>query len=268
MKELITRALTGAAYVALALLAGRAGELTTWLLYLPAVVLGTLELQRLLHPQGTGPLAGGTLALSTVLYAALGLAPLIGTVWLAGLVLTPLILLLLLITLALRAGYIQTGPQWMEWIAAPLYVAAPFALLAHLVHMSFGTYTLFLLMLWTNDTGAYLVGRALGRHKLLPKVSPGKTIEGLVGGVALVCGVAAWLGPVLGPERSSSTWIITGLGVALAGTLGDLLESAMKRAAGVKDSGHVLPGHGGILDRFDGLLLAAPTAWALLKVLP
>ena len=119
-----------------------------------------------------------------------------------------------------------------------------------------------LLWVWAADTGAYFAGRALGRHKLAPSVSPGKTIEGLVGGAALALSVAAlvaWLGPISGDRLSL---LLVALVTVLASVLGDLLESMIKRQAGVKDSGKILPGHGGMLDRIDSVTAALPVALA------
>ena len=121
-------------------------------------------------------------------------------------------------------------------------------------------------LLWTSDTGAYLVGRSFGRNKLMPLVSPGKTWEGLAGGVALTL-LVGWLLARSWNELSSSQWLLGAVVVAVTATLGDLLESAFKRARGVKDSGNILPGHGGILDRFDGFLLAAPAMLVTLRLM-
>jgi phosphatidate cytidylyltransferase len=122
---------------------------------------------------------------------------------------------------------------------------------------------------WTSDIGAYLVGRAIGRHKLIPSISPGKTIEGAVGALVL-CAVVAWfyVGGVLRPNAHLSltpvATIAFGLIVSVAVQVGDLAESMLKREAGVKDSSRILPGHGGILDRFDGLIFGLPVAYLLL----
>ncbi|MEC9071163.1 MAG: phosphatidate cytidylyltransferase, partial [Myxococcota bacterium] len=113
-------------------------------------------------------------------------------------------------------------------------------------------------LVWFGDTGAYFVGKAIGRHHLYPLVSPNKTWEGaaggLVGSVAGAFAVRWWLLPDLDP----TICVIVALFGGAVGQLGDLAESALKRATGVKDSGSILPGHGGMLDRLDGLLLAAP----------
>ncbi len=114
-----------------------------------------------------------------------------------------------------------------------------------------------LLLIWTNDSFAYLVGKNFGKHKLYESVSPKKTIEGFIGGVVftMITGVAISYYSDLFPLIH---WIILSLFVAILGTIGDLIESKFKRQARVKDSGNIMPGHGGLLDRLDSLLFVAP----------
>lgn len=121
----------------------------------------------------------------------------------------------------------------------------------------------FLLMLWANDTGAYVVGSQLGRVKLFPRHSPKKTWEGFIGGILITAGVAVILSRYY-TEYDWKQWVSVGILISTFGTLGDLIESMFKRSINVKDSGGILPGHGGLLDRFDGLLLAAPIVYAYL----
>ncbi|ASU32171.1 phosphatidate cytidylyltransferase [Mucilaginibacter xinganensis] len=121
----------------------------------------------------------------------------------------------------------------------------------------------FLLMLWTNDTGAYLSGRFLGKHKLFERHSPKKTWEGFIGGVLLTVGTATILSHYF-TDVHWLQWASMALYISLVGTFGDLVESMLKRSINIKDSGSILPGHGGLLDRFDGLLLAAPLVFAFL----
>jgi phosphatidate cytidylyltransferase len=123
----------------------------------------------------------------------------------------------------------------------------------------------FMLILWGNDTGAYLIGRFLGKHLLFERISPKKTWEGLIGGV-LVAVITAQVLAHYFPVLASWQWTGVALVVSIFGTFGDLVESMLKRSQQVKDSGAVLPGHGGLLDRFDGLLLAAPAVLAFLKI--
>jgi len=112
-------------------------------------------------------------------------------------------------------------------------------------------------LLWAADSGAYFAGRTLGKTKLLPRISPKKSWEGLIGGLVCACllayGLSVWVGVF-----SDFQWLILATSTTIFGTLGDLAESTLKRSLGIKDSGNILPGHGGILDRFDGLFVAAP----------
>jgi len=117
---------------------------------------------------------------------------------------------------------------------------------------------------WVMDTAAYLVGRAIGRHKLAPKISPGKTVEGAIAGLVAAMAWTAGLGITLGLTVGQGLALGAVLGVG--GQVGDLFESLLKRRAGVKDSGTLLPGHGGVLDRFDSLLFCAPLGYAVLAL--
>ncbi len=149
-----------------------------------------------------------------------------------------------------------------------LYTAIPFCFFISLGFLS-GTYNGyiplgFLILLWTNDTGAYLAGRSFGRYKLFERISPNKTWEGFLGGIVLAVVAGINLARYF-PELSTLHWVILALIIGVFGTIGDLVESMLKRNLGVKDSGSILPGHGGLLDRFDGLLMAAPLAYIFLK---
>lgn len=114
-----------------------------------------------------------------------------------------------------------------------------------------------LIAIWTTDSAAYFVGKAIGKHKLWPTISPNKTIEGSLGGVLFALGFVAIL--TIWTNQLSMTYsLLLALTVSLSGQMGDLVESAVKRTLDVKDSGQILPGHGGILDRFDSLLFVFP----------
>ena len=148
-----------------------------------------------------------------------------------------------------------------------IYVAIPFSLLNYLVvftgafnyEILFG----FFFILWSCDTGAYLAGSAFGKNKLFPRVSPGKSWEGSAGGAIASYGVAfiisGWYTSI-----SWADWMVIATILIVIGTLGDLVESLFKRSKNVKDSGTLLPGHGGILDRFDSLIMAAPFVFTYL----
>lgn len=115
----------------------------------------------------------------------------------------------------------------------------------------------FFILIWSNDTFAYVVGRSLGKTKLFERISPKKTWEGTVGG-AVLSQLTAWILSIYFTSLEPIHWHVIALIVSVFGTLGDLVESMFKRSLGVKDSGNILPGHGGILDRFDAVLIAAP----------
>jgi phosphatidate cytidylyltransferase len=121
------------------------------------------------------------------------------------------------------------------------------------------------ILIWVNDSFAYLVGKSIGRTKLFPSVSPKKTMEGTVGGFIFALG-AAYLMATFEALISPIQWMILATVIVVAGSLGDLIESKLKRAAGVKDSGAILPGHGGMLDRLDSLVFAAPFAYLTLNI--
>lgn len=121
------------------------------------------------------------------------------------------------------------------------------------------------ILIWVNDTFAYIVGSSLGRTKLYSAISPKKTVEGTVGGFIFAM-VAAYIMGKHEPIISPIQWMILAAVIVIAGSLGDLLESKFKRAAGVKDSGAILPGHGGMLDRLDSLVFAAPFAYLTLNI--
>lgn len=150
-----------------------------------------------------------------------------------------------------------------------VYVSGPFALL-HPAAFSQGAYCYEIVMgifliLWTNDTGAYLVGASMGRRRLFKRISPQKSWEGTLGGATLALGasfVVAHYFDIMGLDA----WLVIGTMIAVTGTYGDLVESMLKRSLKIKDSGSTIPGHGGLLDRFDSFLLAIPFIAAFIKL--
>ena len=170
--------------------------------------------------------------------------------------------------------------NWAYTMLSQMYIALPFSLLNVLAftatpdgNVVFNTIlplSVFV-CLWLNDTGAYCFGSLLGRHKLFPRISPGKSWEGSIGGGLLVVAVAFAFGWYENKEgmgmMNEWEWAGLGLVVVIFGTWGDLVESLFKRTLGIKDSGNILPGHGGMLDRFDSSLLAIPAAVVYLYTL-
>ncbi|HTH54268.1 MAG TPA: phosphatidate cytidylyltransferase [Edaphobacter sp.] len=178
-----------------------------------------------------------------------------------------------------RAPLIQVLPDTAQGIFGLIWIAYPLTLVPLLWKQEDGIALLLFLMVcvWAGDIAALYVGRAFGRHKLAPRLSPGKTWEGsiasILGSIAAV-GIVLWISELLVVRGnlllhiSEPIWqtLLLAAIVNVAAQLGDLLESAVKRGAGVKDSGNMLPGHGGILDRIDALLVATPVLWFALLI--
>lgn len=259
MNELGKRALTGAAYVALTLGAAWSGVHLTLVLFLPVCAMAAAEWDRLFRP-GTSDRRTRTWAvlLAMIGYLAVAAIPLpaahVGWPLAAAIMLS---ITTVGLFLALGRGVPSPASELAAFVTTLVYIALPFGIITHFMFDGPYRFIGFMLLLWTSDTGAYLVGRAIGRTPLMLLVSPKKTVEGLAGGVLLTM-AAGWALARAWPLMTTAQWMACAALVAIMATLGDLVESAFKRAAGVKDSGHVLPGHGGILDRFDGFLLAAP----------
>ncbi|MDR0185882.1 phosphatidate cytidylyltransferase [Prevotella brunnea] len=192
--------------------------------------------------------------------------------------------ILTIIYLFLSELYLKNENPILNWaytMLGQMYIVLPISMINILAfqHDLNGQTTIDLLLplsvfifLWTNDTGAYCSGSLFGKHKLFPRISPAKTWEGSIGGGILVIAVAVLIGYFTGKDGNVNMltipqWIGLGIVVAVFGTWGDLVESLFKRTLGVKDSGNILPGHGGMLDRFDSSLMALPAAVVYLYAL-
>ena len=188
--------------------------------------------------------------------------------------------LITIIYLLIAELYLKQDDPVQDWaytMLSQMYIALPFSMLNVLAFTSdssgvvvFNTLlplSVFV-FLWMNDTGAYCVGSLIGRHKLFPRISPGKSWEGSIGGAVVVLAVAAAISIYIDNVMLTlPQWLGLGLVVVVFGTWGDLVESLFKRTLGIKDSGSILPGHGGMLDRFDSSLLAIPAAVVYLYTL-
>lgn len=146
-----------------------------------------------------------------------------------------------------------------------LYAAIPLGLMP-MLHESYNVLVMVLIMVWMNDNGAYMGGSLLGKHKMWVRHSPGKTWEGTAIGVLVTLATAYFVGPLFNDQIAWYHWLALGFICSVIDTLGDLVESMLKRSVGMKDSGKIMPGHGGFLDRFDSLLIAVPVAFAYLAI--
>lgn len=185
-------------------------------------------------------------------------------------------LLFIMLTMIAELYYKAPNPinNWAFTFFAQVYCAGSFSML-NFIGAEPGTpgvmsYTPLFIMaififVWLDDTGAYLVGSLIGKRKLFERISPKKSWEGFLGGLILVLASSqafAWFAP----EISRLNWLGLAATVVLFGTWGDLIESLLKRTLGVKDSGNVLPGHGGMLDRFDSVMLAVPASYIYIEL--
>jgi phosphatidate cytidylyltransferase len=263
MKNLLVRTLTGAAYVILTCIAILWNSLSFLLVFATVTVLCLQEFYKLVNARKSARInlaqncGGGLLLfLSFHIYASGALDHRIFFVYLSYIV---------AVLVSELYGKRQDPIVHTAFIFfGQIYVALPLALLNMLafsgiedgtpVYSPLVVLSLFV-FLWTSDSGAYLVGMAFGKRPLFERISPKKTWEGFAGGLALSVASALVLARFQ-PDIAPIHWVGMSISAVIFGTLGDLIESLIKRTLGVKDSGYALPGHGGYLDRFDSLLLA------------
>ncbi len=276
--NIVKRALFGGIYVILIVV-----SLLTWdssktffnILFACFIGLGLLEASKLLNYDGK-PINKWI----TVIDSAGGVGMFIaaGLSWIAsaGSLLLIAIALYLLVRFSVQLYMPQHNAvaDVRQSLAAVLYVALPLSMLS-ILNIKFTPYVTLavFIFIWLYDTGAFLVGCAIGKHRLFERISPKKSWEGVAGGALFVIAFAIAvvsipdLNSFFNPKSMSiDTWIVMGITAVVAATLGDLFESLLKRTAGVKDSGNIIPGHGGILDRIDSLLFVAPAILIVLEV--
>lgn len=240
---------------------------TFGVVFLGLTILGMLEFYKLLTDKGFQPNHNLGILLGSGLFV---LVFLIHKQYISSgyLYLLPPIIILTLVAELYRKKE-QPFTNIALTLVAVLYIAAPFSMLILLGfiyeeyswHIILGT----IFLIWAADTGGYIFGRSFGRTKLFERISPGKTWEGWFGGT-LLCLAVAYLLSLFLEDLDVTHWIGVGMIVSVFGVLGDLVESMLKRSLQVKDSGRLLPGHGGILDRFDSLLMVVPFIVAYLKL--
>lgn len=159
--------------------------------------------------------------------------------------------------------------NWAYFILGQVFIALPFSLLPYILFIEKWQPLVLLAVfvtIWVNDTGAYLVGVTFGKHRLFERISPKKSWEGFFGG-AIAALISGYVFSLFFVQISLLNWLILSEIIVIFGTYGDLIESLLKRTVGVKDSGNIIPGHGGLLDRFDSMLLAAPVVFIFLSFL-
>jgi len=267
MSEFWKRTLSGAVYVA-AIVASIVWGNEPLFVALAALlaVLAVRELNRLLHPRNVSDRLCDICTALLILSAGVT-----GIYWQHGLLFFAAYLVAIIAVLILELWRKAENPiaNWGTILMGQMMVAVPFCAMIALLYLDKWLLLALFVLIWVNDTGAYCVGSLTakqkgGNHKMFPRVSPKKSFEGLFGGIAFSIGAAyimhrfGWFDKIVANNYKDFVVILFALLAGGFGTLGDLMESLMKRTIGVKDSGRFLPGHGGVLDRFDSMLLAAP----------
>jgi phosphatidate cytidylyltransferase len=264
MNSFTTRLLSGIVYIALLIGAIWFNNFYTFILFGFFIIVGTKELYKLLKVDESLSYTG--IALNLAVYI------LMSRLWFHAYILFVLLLVTFLFLQVLFKKRIENPfEQIGSTVLSLFYITIPMTLalrLPFVTDQGFRPEILLgvFILIWSSDTFAYLVGTKFGRTKLFERISPNKTWEGSVGGA--VCTVA--IGFVLQqfwPLEHRLTWPLIAVICAVLGTLGDLVESVLKRKAGVKDSGNIMPGHGGILDRLDSFIFAIPVVYMVLSIL-
>ena len=275
MTNLAQRAITGSVIVAVILGCIYYGKMSFIGLFLVVTALGLWEFYTMSEKGGLTPqkLFGTVAGTGFFLISSMYIQRILPQMYL--LIIMPVMFLILVAELYRRAKNplinISITLSGIFYLSIPMvllnYLAyAPAYGLGYNVQYNPNILLGFFLILWTNDSCAYAVGRAFGKRKLFESVSPKKTWEGSLGGAVFSLTLAYFMVHVF-PELHRRDWLVVAALIVLFGNLGDLIQSKFKRSVNVKDSGSILPGHGGILDRFDGVYLAAPFVFAYIQYL-
>lgn len=259
MRELLLRTATGILLLVLVFGPILLGPTPMLIMILVVFGLGTREIYRLksipVSPASLLIAASGALLITGIFFLLkLGMNPL----WF----ILPLILWIAGYTLH---GSQNSGPLVLLWIALPL---ASFMAIGWFPDGTWKSLlpTALIALVWVNDTFAYITGSLLGKHAMTPMLSPGKTWEGFVGGMIFTL-LAGWIIFHFSGQQTLAIWLTVAATTSLFAMAGDLFESGLKRKYKVKDTGEILPGHGGILDRFDSLFFVAPALFILLLLI-
>jgi phosphatidate cytidylyltransferase len=270
MSSVIQRIITGAVLVIVITTSVMTSPYSFTILLLIIDLFALFEFYQLVHSEQSYPKVEECMFVSAVLFVSAGLVILDLFDW------TVLLINLLPVTiLFLRELYISTSNGFQDLALAffgIIYVTLPIILFEWIAFLPLGLGHYhsaiilgYFLILWASDTGAYVMGSLVGKHKLFESISPNKTWEGSIGG-AIIAIVVAWVVSLFVEAITLLDWLVICCIIIVMGTYGDLFKSLVKRRANVKDSGTLLPGHGGFLDRFDSLIGSAPMVFCYLVI--
>jgi len=270
LKEFLIRSVSGLIYAGVMIASITLHPLIFMAVFLFILILGMFEFYRMGAIDGTRPMMIPGIMTGVIIFLGFFFSRFLGADSRIFL-LIPLSWVILMILPMFRPKDHPIKSASLTFLGI-LYVGLPVSIFNFLVYhpytegFNYQVILFLFLILWLNDTGAYISGKLLGRHKLFPRISPKKSWEGFVGGLFMAL-LVTWISRPLFPDIPTlHLWILCPV-IVISGTFGDLVESNWKRAAGVKDSGKLMPGHGGILDRFDSLILAAPAAYLIINLL-
>lgn len=277
LKNLVVRTLSGAVLLGVVLAAALLGKYAYGALLLVIVSVGLAEFYRLAKASGAQPqvnmgaFAGVILFCTSFhIFEQLYDGYPLSMELIVGLLLSLLLYLFLIFVVEVFRAKEHPMRNVAVTIMSLIYVSLPMSLMLFIPLMLSGgvwraeAFLFYLFIVWGNDVFAYLVGVSIGRHRMCERISPKKSWEGFVGGVLGAMAMGALGNVVVG--GGYALWLGLAAIVAISSVLGDLVESMFKREAGVKDSGNIMPGHGGILDRFDALLVSIPFAFIYLMI--
>lgn len=254
MNESITRALSGIVYIILLLTATLFSETSFIVLFGIFMFLSVFEFCNLINLDKTPALL---IAAAFMVFTLFGKNTLFNNGLLNA---ASLFVAIILLYDLFKKGPVAQKDKAYKIVLLIGYVIIPFVLLIkYPFHNGFNPYLIIgaFVIIWINDTFAYIVGKTMGRTKLFERISPKKTVEGFIGGL-LFAVLGSYILSIYYNFQSPAIWISSAIILVIFGTLGDLVESRFKRNAGVKDSGKIMPGHGGILDRLDSIIFAIP----------
>ena len=264
MNETVTRALSGSVYIVLLVGCILHSELSFYILFGGFLGLTTFEFCKLVDLPKSIPAAFAVALFA--LFCDSTFYP-----FQDGIITGFTVLVSFKLLYSLFSTKEKTITNFEKWLYLIGYIIFPFVIITKIPFGQSGYNPKIIIgifvLIWTNDTFAYLVGKSIGKHKLFERISPKKTIEGFIGGFVFTIIAGIIIAKYLLNTSNLTIWIGTAVLVSIFATLGDLIQSRFKRIAGVKDSGKIMPGHGGILDRLDSMIFVAPFIFLFYQIL-